>query len=222
MFNTQKQKEDSYKKKIQELHTELESVTLQLASVCEKRDVLGCKNENLVLENNKLSEIINKRKLEIEILDKQIEERKISYKKLVDEYSDYREKEEAGLDMFLNIKNTIQNNIRDLEEKEKVLSKVKPEVVNAMAKIMCLSEESKKIDINNREKSILLNAKEKELSEKEKELYTLVEKNGRILTGTEYNLRTIEHYVRRLQRYYDETGLNIHILEQFNIKKDTK
>lgn len=56
-----------------------------------------------------------------------------------------------------------------------------------------------------------------DLSNKKEDLSQLIEKHGKILTQTEENLAKIELYARRLQRYYDETGINLQILPIFGI-----
>lgn len=53
-----------------------------------------------------------------------------------------------------------------------------------------------------------------------KEIRDERKKNGVMLTKSELNLRTLEVYARRLQRYYNQKGIRINVLKGFNIKID--
>lgn len=55
---------------------------------------------------------------------------------------------------------------------------------------------------------------------KEKDLLAIHQKNSQKFTETQRDLRKLEHYVRRLQRYYDKAGIKLNILPEFGIIKD--
>ena len=52
------------------------------------------------------------------------------------------------------------------------------------------------------------------------EINQLIEKNGKIANQIELDKEKLEIYVRRLQRYYDETGIKLKILKVFNLKEE--
>lgn len=58
------------------------------------------------------------------------------------------------------------------------------------------------------------------LSDKEKEVNALIEKNSKICTQSEVNLGRLEIYVRRLQRYYQESGIRMNILPSFGLSPE--
>ncbi len=102
----------------------------------------------------------------------------------------------------------INKSIRSKHNQEKKLDNQ----MSAIEKRVTVAEKSVK-EYDRRKVDI--DAMENDLNEK-------IDMHGRILTRTESNLRTIEHYVKRLQRLYDKAHIKIDLLKQFNIKRDNK
>jgi chromosome segregation ATPase len=88
---------------------------------------------------------------------------------------------------------------RDLGETEKALSG--------------LRKESERIEKRNAIEAKSLEKREAALDQKLARLSNL-------RAETEKGLRTLEHYVKRLQRRYDQQGMRIDLLAQFNITRD--
>lgn len=62
-----------------------------------------------------------------------------------------------------------------------------------------------------------MEAKREEIRDEIATLNDLIGKNGRIAYGIEQDRAKLEIYIRRLQRYYDETGVQLNILSEFNL-----
>ena len=111
-------------------------------------------------------------------------------------------------------KNQIESIIKRCEELQKdvdFLAKNKDILVKLETEIQELLAQKQLLLSFIEEKETCYNKRENEIQQ-------LIEKNGRILIETEKNLGTLDIYIKRLQSYYDGAGLNINILEQFNIQ----
>lgn len=60
----------------------------------------------------------------------------------------------------------------------------------------------------------------RKLEEKQREVEELVAKNGKVFTQSEVNLGRLDIYVRRLQRYYEESGIKMNILPSFGLSPE--
>lgn len=118
--------------------------------------------------------------------------------------------------MIADLESVISENEKKVKEHSDLSSSLK--ILNKQFIFITKNRDS--IIENSNTLSALFDKREVDLDARESDINDKIKKDGIIRTQTERNLRTIEHYVKRLQRYYDDAGLNINILPVFGIKKD--
>ncbi len=216
-----KRDDDRKKKKIDILREELILVVSQLAGKKEVFDRLTSEigaaeknigelrqqKENIEAKIASLGEDLNKKELEY---GKQLKPRLEAISRLdraIKDKNDKINELNKELDKLLAIKGEIKESEKKLVEMKKSAAGVVDGVLNETVALWKIRKVTERVIER-------LRAKETDVNEK-------IARNGKLLTQTEKNLRTIEHYAKRLQRMYDKAGIRIDVLGQFGVKRDS-
>lgn len=219
-INGNKKKVSDYDNRIALLHEELESVARQLSDISGKRDHV--KSEIGALEKQKcdLTHQLVTLKEEMSELGKQHDVNKVRAKRILEDSNTYVESQNRSI-VELNVKvEELLSYIRRLEKEIAVKMTMLNSIQAADEQLKKTFQERDRVMKQIQDAVNDLDKREQHVIFMEDELDHKIEKNGMILTKTEENLRELELYAKRLQAYYEETGLNIYILDKFNIKRD--
>lgn len=218
MFLSQKEKEKAYDKRIKSLHAELEEGAKKLSSTLS--DLEATRDTRRVIADEIRTLIAKKCSLEKEYNDliKKIELKEKRYGEIIEE-------SQAILSDFELKKKDLEQSITGLDKKHRELNEeidLKDGVIEIHRNRIATLQGEYDI-LESRYTSIkvaveILNKKEVELREKEKEVSDLIEKHGKILSLTEKNLGKIGIYVRRLQKFCNENGIGMDLIKEFNLE----
>lgn len=208
------------KKSDDTLIKETHQASKDLGVVISNRDTALSEVSKLKNELIFISGEIEKKRLILEAFDKDIAHRK----SLIDDInrsndiivSAHRVELSSLIDQIDIVKKEIEK--KELQRKEFSDLSSSIDVLNKQA--IYLTSKRDSIMKTADEVNLVLASRESNLNIREAEIDDKIKRNGIILTKTEGNLRQIEHYVKRLQRYYDEVGLKINILPVFGIRRD--
>lgn len=216
----QKQREQHYDDKIKELHGDLEIAARELGKVNGELDLKRREYQVLLTDLEALKKditIAEERKANANALAAKGEE---DYKKTVEEQNGYVAVSQKRLAEVEQKIMQLKPELESLEKKKLELGQVEKDISSAKQYLETLKglteEEEKNLALVKEEKVKEL----AEIAAERKEVEDLIEKHGKILAGTEANLHVIAIYARRLQRYYNQAGIKINVLEKFNVKED--
>lgn len=216
---TQAKLEERYQGKIDELSALVQAKAIELSEVegriTTAKSEVGAKQ----VELNSVKSQIAQKEGELAILESNVEGASAEIKSLSKSHAGMVENVERQIATLKLKKKEYESAIlkasTQLSKLKKEIQAYKTELGKLQkdyADLVKITRLSLKTIEDAKKTNLLLDAKKKEVSD-------LVRQNGSILTETVKNLGTIEHYVKRLQRYYDKTGIKIDLLSQFNIKR---
>ncbi len=211
---------NKYEQKISELHKELEEAAGLLSQ--KKSELSGLLSEKGRAE--KEIKALETRKIElqgkIETLNETIKAKEVHVRETVENESDVilsMEDQRKAKEYELR---EITKKINIKKEKLAKLKDVTKEIKEAEKKLKALNSRRERLESYNTKLGIKLDKRESDLDKREKDINEKIKRHSRILVETEKENRTLEHYVKRLQRIYDNRGIKINLLKQFNIKGD--
>lgn len=115
---------------------------------------------------------------------------------------------------------TLNATLRDREETISSLSTI---VTKLEASVEALNKEQDELQAKILEAKEVLAKLEVEAAaqrEEREKLEISKMQHSRLVSALDSKLGLLEQYVKRLQRYYDQNGIKINLLEQFEIKRD--
>lgn len=207
---------------MQNIVSQIEKKARELQAVTEQHDRLMRDNNILINKTEILKQQIKIYEDRIDALSNtkndvamKISNNLADYDKRIAEYKKTLSISSETAERLCSLLREIENLLKQKQHLEKEVSTLHSELILAYREFETIQDSNKKA-------SKLLDKDKADALKKDAEIKQLVTKNGKILIQTENNLRLIEHYVKRLQRHYDKAGIKINVLEQFNIKRDTK
>lgn len=215
-----KEEAAKYEAKISALRVELEAVARQLSERGGERDQLQSELGVLGADRSRLTAQVaglEARKQQLGLL---IEGKTEALDEVL---TDIASRQATFLRDQKTRETAIQRLDDRIEEKKTKLQTEKSRAVELEGLRLSLAGEALQLDRRAKEAAKTderLAAREKALLAHAEGIHDRLKRNGEAVVQTEKNLRTIEHYVKRLQRHYDKLGLNVDVLRQFNVKRD--
>jgi len=210
-----------------ELEKDVESRKSQRDAILGELSVLQTQKGIAIYDINTILDEKKRKKSEILLLENHISDlnnslalKEVKLKEIDKEYGDkinlYTEKTkllETKIDQLTKLIEVKSDQLKVYEGLEIKLNEKSKEVMEHEDKVGSLKKE-----IDSLIKTI---EEQKQGLEKEKKVVQdLIGTNGSILANIEKEKHNLEIYVRRLQRYYDETGIRLQILPTFNLTKE--
>lgn len=212
--------EAKFKKKFDELHLELEGLARAVGAKAEERDKLiseiGAKEkerdrvfDSLISLQGKLVDLendIEKKESKSKDLttaqNRQFSSHQIRMKELDRMESEVRKSVDA-----------LKREIKDLDKKKKELVSVEKAIVVATKKLGGIQKE---VETTVKKSEVAMT----KLSKVQASVDEKLKKEREYFVTNQRDARKLEHYVKRLQRYYDQNGIKLNILNEFEIKQD--
>jgi len=212
----------SYERKLEELKAELVRITREVDDQEGKIDRAKSGVASLEKRKTELVEEIGMLSGTVSSLDLVIKNRNAERDRIKEMMAD-----EIGLheSIIASLENRKRRTINELSAAKGSLEKTKG-AKEDLAKIEeAITEAEKKlartIEANESARRDILKEKQDVRKERE-EFEERRRKINALAVETEKRMRLLEHYVKRLQRRYDKTGVKVDILSQFGVRRDNK
>ncbi len=217
-YNEQQREFKSYEDRIQEYRDLFDIESNKLQGI--KQEILDLeeKKSKLDKELNSLNDKIGLHRDVLDDLNMKIDSCLALQKNLDNKYSkkeiDYKQKIGMLEILTKEVEKKIESKKKELSKfnlSKKDLDGLDEEI---KVKLVRIDELEKEID-----KLIIINQEEKQSLEWKKiEVNQLIEKNSLMVKNLELDRNKLEIYIRRLQRYYDESGIRLKILSSFGLE----
>ena len=222
MLRNRQKSTEKYEAKLEELKQAIAVEARGLGDVADRRDraraeigLIGKDKERLIRDINFLED-------RVADLDRIIRARRAEDRRVEKAMAEECKRHRAAIEILKMQKkmsakdlSALGAKVAKLKDEEKSLDGINAKVEKAKADLSSTLKEEKAVVGR-------VAAREEGLAMKEAEAKERREKNKAVLVQTEKNLRLIEHYVKRLQRRYDKSGVKVNLLGQFNVKRDNK
>jgi chromosome segregation ATPase len=198
--------------------SEINAAAHRLGELTTERDTLTAANQKLQDEKTKLQNDISQARLALDDVRSQVNRTSQAHVTLD---ADHATKKAA----YANTIRDLEAQIAALEEKRTEIEPLRKEIEELKSIKSTLNQELEVLEKNiafireeHRVEDESMESKRHDLRKEINVLNDLIEKNGRMVQGHEQDRATLEIYVRRLQRYYDESGIKLNILPTFGLK----
>jgi chromosome segregation ATPase len=201
-------------KKIKE---EINAAARQLGELTTERDTLKAENKKLHDEKTTLHNDISQARLALDDVRSQVDRTSQAHVTLDAEHATKRAAYANTVsDLEAQIA-TLKKELADLEPLRKEITELKSIKATLSQELDVLEKNISFIREERRVEDEAMEAKRQDVRKEINVLNELIEKNGRMVQGHEHDRALLEIYVRRLQRYYDETGISLSILPAFGL-----
>jgi len=213
-------KEKLVAKKVEDISSSINKKSQELGDVTsvhesKKREIDTMSKEVLSINN-----IIRVKGEEILSLEKLISRKNDELKELIAKHGEIDQSHREKILSLNEKENALINLDSSIQEKKEELELATHSWEKAELALFEANKNRKEIEKTIAAKFAILATRENDVDKKEKEVNDKLHKNGMILTRIEEQHGKLDLYVKRLQRYYNETGVNIQILDEFGIKGD--
>lgn len=210
----------AYEKKIAELHSQLEGRARELGAV---ESSISCKKDELNRISEEFQRLVNRvEALKVEIavtdstLDRKLKERSSLMKEVANQIG---ERESYKKSLISEISN-LETKLSKLKTEEKKYSKTEKDLNVLVAKAEAANEKLVKIKKESAVEKENIKLESEKLKLAKQDFFNLKKKQDKAINEFEIKSGRFEHYVRRLQKYYDSSGIKLQILDQFGIKNN--
>lgn len=196
---------------------EINAAAKQLGELATERDTLKSENKTLQDEKAQLYNDISQARLSLDDVRSQVNRASQAHVTLDAEHATKRAAYASAVsDLEAQIA-TLKKELADLEPLRKEITELKSIKATLSQELDVLEKNISFIREEHRVEDEAIEAKRQELRKEIDVLNDLIEKNGRMVQAHEQDRATLEIYVRRLQRYYDESHINLSILPAFGL-----
>jgi len=199
---------------------ETENKSRELGRATMEVDSVNNHKRSILSEVASLEKKIPVLEAKLKAIDEKLAQKKTEYKELVKKY-DAEVKEKEGIFAVLQGK---AQELASVESELKIanesLSMVQHLVIETKGELVVLDVKQKEVLLDIENMKVDIAKRESQCAQMEKDVDDKISKNGIMVTRIEVEQRTLEQYVKRLQKHYDEQGININILNEFGIKRD--
>lgn len=219
MISQFQQKEiKKYEDSIKELKKQRDDANFALQHDLERKDRLISDIGSLEKTKKDTIHSIDSLKNEVQKLESIIETRELCRVDVIKRHSesvfDIKEKEKELKTELANIEKEIKSRKKELEKipkQEDILDNLNKDIESGIRELNLIVQ-------NTLIEQDKFNRFIKEKDKKEKEVDKKIEKLSKLNIEVEEKMGTLQVYVQRLQGYYDESGVKLNILKEFNLK----
>jgi chromosome segregation ATPase len=211
-----------YEAKIADLHSQVEKEAKGLSETQSRHEIL--KSE--IVQSNKalasLSRQAEKKQIELASLDEQIERKEKIRTEVLSYQQERKDRITKDIESIARQKAPL---LAFIAKKKQDLKLIERKEASARKSFQKIERQIQALEAKVKGAKLLISSAQKvgrDLEAKDIEIKEMIVRDSRIRAENEKSLRTIEHYVKRLQRYYDKAGIHIDVLSQFNITRDNK
>lgn len=208
--------------KIQELRTEIEKLARDLSYREGTRDQLISEIETKRRELIRVQDEVALVERDLAKAEGEVKEKRKELANLLERWVESDDERRKTLNLLKGEEQSIRRQLAARKSELLKLKDLEKKVAEAKQSL-AITEKAFEKASKAQEAELKRIAKESaSLDKKKKEVSELIARDSTLRTENERALRLIEHYVKRLQRYYDQSSIKINVLEQFKIKRDRK
>lgn len=208
----------AYQKKIEELRNECNSVNKVLSETKSNNETIRNENSLLQKQIREQKEVLNGLNIQILDAEKLLQNRKDGY------VSEVKSNQESISSLKLKeteIIRTIQKLEEEFKKKKEIENEVKrvqEEYNELLVKKNVLRDELKELQDTILQEKKDIDKERKSLNKEKIEISEQIKKVERMVVDYTEKLCKVELYAKRLQKYYNETGIRLQILKEFGIE----
>ena len=208
-----------YEKKLQDLHVEVESLASVVSDKQGENTRLSSENLSLEKKLNQLNAEITLKETHVKNLDSVISRKENQLYDLNEQSAKKEQEHQDKIKTHTENLETLGRSLKIHEQKIAEYKEIISQVSSLEDKRSFLTSELTRLEGELKEKSVANSLESDELEKKRAEVRDEIEKNGKILSEIVAQKGEVENWVRTLQRYYDESNINMQILSIFGLEK---
>ena len=213
-----KQQLERYNQRISELKIEFESLSVEVAKKKDVNNTLELQISEKMKKNTELDSVIESKQQLISVLTKTFIKDSEHCKKIIEKKSSYIDVLSKEIRGLIANRDIIVKQIEELLKKRKTEGVYKELKDNLSKEIAVLQKKINELEKELSSKQIKLVKIAQETNEKIKELDEKIALEKRIHKDNSEMRAKIDLYGKRLQAYYDESGIKLSILKELGIK----